>query len=207
MTVPNWATRLNFAARRRCPGGATLSPLILVTDRHRLPDPIAAAERLPNGSMVLLRDYDAPDRTRLARQLATLCHRRGLKLLIAGDPWLAAAVNADGVHYSEAAARRRPVQPSARRFLVTIACHDAASLRRAQIRGADACLLSPVFPTESHPGARHLGPWRFAKLLRGVDLPVYALGGINSQSVRRLAGSGACGVAAIGAFSASQPRS
>ena len=198
MTVSNWARQLNFRARRRFPEAADLPPLILITDRHRLPDPLAAAERLPKGAAVLLRDYDMPDRALLARQLARLCRRRGLRLLIAGDARLAVMVGANCVHYSEAVARhgRQIGQPG----LITVACHDAAALQRAALRGANAGLLSPVFETASHPGARPLGVWRFAALVRRAPLPVYALGGVDARSARRLFGSGACGIAAISAF-------
>jgi len=202
MTVSNWARRLNFRARQRVPRAAALPPLILITDRDRLPDPLSAAARLPRGAAVLLRDYDMPDRASLARKLAKLCRRRGLRLLIAGDARLAAAVHADGIHLSETAARRPLRRHFGRARLATVACHNAVSLQHAERRGADACLLSPMFKTASHPGAPPLGPWRFASLLRGVKLPVYALGGINDRTVRRLAGSGACGIAAIGALMA-----
>ena len=202
MTVSNWARRLNFRARRRHPRAANLPPLILVTDRNRLPNPLAAIERLPRGAAVLLRDYELPDRSLFANKLTKLCRRRGLRLMIAGDVRLAAAVHADGIHFSESAARRSAhprIRPTS---FTTFACHDAASLHRAEARGATACLLSPVFKTASHPTARPLGPWRFAKLARGANLPVYALGGVNEHTARRLLGSGACGVAAIGALAA-----
>ncbi len=207
MTLSNWARRLNLDARKRIPRAALLPPLILITDRHRVPDPLGAAGRLPRGAAVLLRDYDMRDRASLARRLSAVCRRRGLHLLIAGDARLATLVRAEGIHFSEAAARRRLRKPGQSKRFVTVACHTAASLRRAETRGADACVLSPVFETASHPGARALGPWRFAKMVRGANLPVYALGGINAQSVRRLAASGACGIAAIGALSAMPARS
>lgn len=205
MTVSVWARRLNFAARRRLPGAALLPDVILITDRRRLPDPESAALRLPRGAAVLVRDYDHPDRLAFARRLACVCRRRGLRLLIAGDARLARSVRADGVHYSESALHnRRNIRPL-RPGIVTAACHTAVSLRRADAGGADACLLSPVFPTDSHPGAPALGPWRFAALVRLSRRPVYALGGIDARNVRRLSNTGACGIAAIGVFAAPQP--
>ena len=204
MTVAKWARRLNFVARRRFPRAIDLPPLILVSDPKRLPDPLRAAARLPRGSAVLLRAYDARDQSALAQRLAKLCRRQGLRLLIAGDDRLASKVRADGTHFSEAAARLRPSAKTRHTGLVTVACHGVASLRRAKMYGADACFLSPVFETASHPGARTLDVWRFARLVRQVELPVYALGGINDKTVRRLAGSGACGVAAISALAAAE---
>jgi len=179
--------------------------LILVTDRARLPDPAPAIGRLPPGSAVILRHYDAPDRADLARRTAALCRRRGVRLLIAGDWRLAAAGGADGVHLPEAMAwRGRPAwggtQPRRPGFLVTAAAHSPAALWRAARAGADAALLSPVFATASHPDADAIGVARFAAWCRGAPLPVYALGGVGPGTARRLAGTGAAGVAGLGAL-------
>ncbi len=196
MTLANRAAGLNSRHAR-----ADLPRLIMNTDRGRGGDPLRAASRLPAGSAVILRDYDHPDRARLARDLAALCRRRRLMLLVAGDARLAARVGADGLHLPEAEAhrarawrRRRPA------WLITAAAHSLPALWRARRAGVDAALVGPVFATASHPGARPLGPLRFARLARLSPLPVYALGGIDASTARRLKGIGAQGFAAIGAF-------
>lgn len=171
-----------------------------MTDRHRLPDPLGAARALPRGSAVILRD--APDRLALGRALKALCARRGLLLLVAGDPALARALKADGVHWPEARLPRRVGAPWA---LVTASAHGRAGLVRARAAGVDAVLVSPVLPTDSHPGAKALGLVRFRALARAADPPVLALGGIDAKTARRLfargLGRGApAGVAAIGAL-------
>ena len=113
------------------------------------------------------------------------------------------AAGADGIHLPEGMARRGPPAWAAgvrRRpgFLVTAAAHSPSAIRRAYRTGADAVVLSPVFPTASHPGAPCLGPLRFARWCRQSPLPVYALGGVNSRTAGRLAGSGLAGIAGIG---------
>lgn len=196
-TLANHADRLNLrhAARGRLP------PLILVTDRARLSDPVAALDRLRPGDAVLLRDYDAPGRTALAAILARQCRARRLRFLVAGDAQLARAVGADGIHLPEAMLARAPaIRGTHPGFLITAAAHDAGALVAAARAGADAALLSPVFATASHPGAPFLGVVRFAALVRGAKLPVYALGGIAGATAARLSGTGAVGLAAIGAF-------
>lgn len=190
-------------AARQWPQG--LPPLILVTDEARLADPAAAVGRLPRGAAVILRHYGAPGRAALARRLAGLCRRRGVRLLIAGDWRLAAAVGADGVHLPEALARRGPPAwgaAAARRpgFVVTAAAHSPAALWRAARAGADAALLSPAFATLSHPGAAAIGAVRFAAWCRAAPLPVYALGGVDGGTALRLKGSGLAGVAALSAL-------
>ena len=192
--------RLSKAAQSREARARGLPPLWFMTDRARVADPVAAAETLPRGAGIILRDYDAADRAGLAMALAATCRRRGLLLLVAGDERLAAAVGADGLHLPEWQATRivviRQLHPS---WLITAAVHGKIALRRAALAGADAAFLSPVFPTRSHPGAPHLGTVRFAALVRSTDMPVYALGGVDGGNVSQLRSAGIAGVAAIGA--------
>lgn len=168
----------------------------------RLPDVVAVAERLPRGAAVVLRDYDDPRREDLGRRLARVCRVRGLVLLVAGDWRLAARLGADGVHLPEGVLRGGRLAPLLgwrRRSgkLLSVAAHGAMAVRRAEAVGADVVLLSPVFPTRSHPGAAVLGAVRFASTARSGGLPVVALGGITAATVKALDGTGAWGVAAI----------
>ncbi len=197
-TLARRTDRYKPRTRRRA-----LPPLILLTDSRRLPDPLPAAAQLARGNAVILRHYDAPDREALARRLAALCRRRGVLLLVAGDWRLAWRIGADGVHLPEGLARRGPRSwgagvPHRPGFLVTAAAHSPPAIRRAARAGADAVLLSPVFPTASHPGAKTLGTLRFARWCRMATVPVYALGGVSRDTAPRLAGSGVAGLAGIG---------
>ena len=190
--------------RGAAPRPACILPAcILIAERERLADLEPAIAKLPRGSAVILRDYGAADRAAYAARLARLCRSRRLRLLVAGDVRLALAVGAQGLHLPEAAAcsgdRRWRLwrKPG---WLVTAAAHSPRAVARARRAGADALLLSPVFATASHPEATPLGPLRFAAWARQARLPVYALGGMTAASTRRLAGSGAAGIAAIGGF-------
>ena len=177
-----------------------------MTDRERLPDPMAAVSALPRGSAVILRHYGAADREAMARRLAVLCRRHGIRLLVGADPRLAVAVGAGGVHWPEAMARRGLARGRRPGWLVTAAAHSPAALLGAARAGADAVLVSPVFATQSHPGAPPLGALRFAILCRSSPVPVYALGGVTAANARRLVLAGAAGLAGIGGFGETAPR-
>ena len=199
MTLAELARGLNLSTRL----GGGLPPLLLLSDARRLPDPAAAMAALPRGSGVILRNYDEPGRAALAARLARLSRGLGLYFMVAADIGLAARVGADGVHFPEALAGRAPAGRRLRPdWLITVSAHGAAGLAKAARVGADAAILGPVFPTASHPGAPALGVLRFAALARGSALPVYALGGVDENTGRRLRGSGAVGLAAIGALAA-----
>lgn len=187
---------LNAEARRlnRAAGAPPIPALYFFTDPVRTPDPAGIARRLPRGAAVVYRHFGAPDRVKTARLLAGVCRSRGLKLLIAADPALAARVGADGVHWPE---RRLPAQREASAGLVTVAAHSAAGLGRAAAFGADAAILAPIFPTLSRSGNTPLGLFRASQWARGAGLPVIALGGVTPERARLLAGRSFAGLAAI----------
>ena len=186
---------LRGAAKRALP------PMLLMSDADRLADPRAAARLLPRGSAVVLRNYRSAGRAALAAELAALCRVRGLALLIGGDGALASCVGAHGLHLPEALApRAREWRRRRDDWIITVAAHSAPALCRAARAGADAAVLGPVFASASHAVAPGLGAERFAALVRASPIAVYALGGIDAGAARRIARSGAVGIAAIGAL-------
>ena len=197
MTLARLAAQLKRTSRfAHC--GSRLPALWLVSDTLRLPDPRNAILRLPAGSGFIFRQYDHPERERMAQTFLRLCRKRRIVFLLAGDWRMALRIHADGVHFPQGQAHQaraiRTVRPDA---IVTVAAHNLRSMHRAHHFGADAILLSPVFATQSHPGGAVLGPARFAHAAHKFPVPVIALGGLNRGNVRRLKGSGAAGIAGI----------
>lgn len=180
--------------------GLPLPALLVMTDEERLPDPVRIADQLPAGCGIVLRHYGAPNRTQIAQNLKEACHNRGILFFVARDAELAISTGAHGLHVPEGilAQHARPMNHG----ITTIAAHSASALERAAKLGADAAILSPVFPTESHPSAPPLGAPEFARLVALARVPVYALGGVNPSTIPKIADSGAAGVAVTGMFAA-----
>ena len=81
---------------------------------------------------------------------------------------------------------------------LTAAAHSRRALYHARRSGVRMVLVSPVFPTRSHPGAMGLGVHRFSRLIRGCRLDIFALGGVTRQTSARLRQiPGLKGIAAI----------
>ncbi|MBT6587952.1 MAG: thiamine phosphate synthase [Rhodospirillaceae bacterium] len=198
-------TKLSLRLNHQAGQNGRLPSVLLLTDPVRLPDPMVAAGSLPRGGGIILRNYDDPHREALGRDLMALCKMRGLFLLIAGDWRLAWKLGAHGVHLPQWQTAHAPVMPrhmGKPGWIITAAAHSQTALLRAARRGVHAALLSPIFPTASHPGAPVLGPIRFSRLIGQVPLPVYGLGGITVHNGLRLNNSGAVGLAAISALAA-----
>ncbi len=152
--------------------------VVLLSDArndHRLE---AALARSPRGSALVFRHYHLAPAARRARfaVLRRLCARRGVLVITAGASrgW-----RADGHYGAPQALARRP-------GLRLAAVHSRAEIGAAVRARASAVLLSPVFPTNTHPGAPVLGPLRFLLMAQRCPLPVIALGGMTRARAARL---------------------
>jgi thiamine-phosphate pyrophosphorylase len=143
-----------------------------------------AIRRLPRGSGIVVRHYGLPPagRRALLARIERLAARRGLVVLGAGMQ------ASGGIHNGRG------------QGLVSRAVHDRREAIAAARAGADLVFASPVFVTRSHPGARALGVVRLGLLVRGLPMPVIALGGMDERRFRRVRGIGLHGWAAIDAW-------
>lgn len=160
--------------RRRQPSLPSKLPSVwLISDARNDAVLERVLQRLPRGSGFVYRHYHLDPAARRARFecLKRIAKARGhVVILSGGGRW-----GADG-SYGPPGAKRSGL------CLMT-----AHSLREiARCRSADAILLSPVFPTRSHPAAKVLGPLRFRSLAARSAIPVIALGGMNARRARRL---------------------
>ena len=149
--------------------------------------------KIPNGAAILLRSYKIKGRKKIAKQLLKFCKIKKLKLLISEDIKLARDINADGVHFPTYMVKKDIINWSLinkikikKNLIITTAIHNSKELENAQLFDFDAGLLSPVFPSKSHPNVKSLGIRKFSKLVDKSDLPIYALGGINAKNIKSL---------------------
>lgn len=183
------ARRKLLAAARRSAGalGPALPPALFVTDPARIADPRVIANGLPAGFGMVYRHFGAPARAQVAEDLARICRRRGVALLIAADPALAMKVNADGVHWPFR------LRQGARRWqgrfaLQTVSAHSGRELRAAARLPVDAAVLSTVFASGSASAGAAMGAGRFIQRVKAAGVPVYALGGVTAENAGRIAG-------------------
>jgi len=168
-------------------GSHPLPPLVFLTDKARCANPLPVIEALPPGTAVVLRDYRAKDREKLATEIAGISRRNGLVFLVGADQALARKVGADGLHLPEwmLMGEGRTLRFD-ENWLITASVHNIQALRKAEALGVDAVFLSAVFETKSHPGKEGLGIYRLQKLASQTDLPFYPLGGITERNLKRL---------------------
>lgn len=183
--------------------GKRLPNLLFFTDPQRTPDPERVAERLPTGAAVVFRAFGAPDAAARGARLREITRRRGLGLLVGADAALALAIEADGLHLPERMAGLAPDLRAAHPdWLITLAAHDEAAALSGAAAGADALVVSPIFPSASPSAGAPLGVEGLKRIVQMVETPVYALGGVRARTVARLLDTGIVGIAAVEALNA-----
>ena len=162
--------------------GQPLPNLWLISDERNDAWLDAALARLPSGSGFIYRHYHLAPAQRVARWLALLriARARGHLAILADSALTAREWGADGLYGAP-----RALYPTS--GMVTLAtAHSLREIGEANRARATAVVLSPAFPTRSHPGARTLGPMRFRLLAAHARMPVIALGGMTRRTAARL---------------------
>jgi thiamine-phosphate pyrophosphorylase len=141
-----------------------------------------------------LRDKDAADDELLAAADAARqrCHAAGALFLLNDRPDLAAVCGADGVHVGQddtpVARARELVGDDA---LVGLSTHSIEQARLGAGSGADYIAVGPVHATPTKAGRPAIGlePVRYAATQ--IDMPWFAIGGIDAENVGEVVRAGA----------------
>jgi len=189
--------------------------LYLITDRKGCagrPFLTVVEEALKGGvKAVQLREKDLPGRDlyEAAQEMRELTQRYGAKLFINDRVDIALAVEADGVHLG---VRSIPVTQARRLLgaarLIGVSCHCREGAFAAREMGADFITYGPVFFTPSKAAyGEPLGIAELREVTSILQIPVFAIGGIKSQSAQEIVSAGAHGIALISAIlAADDPR-
>jgi thiamine-phosphate pyrophosphorylase len=189
--------------------------LYLVTDRTqtRGRDLLWVLEQALDGDVkaVQLREKDLSGKElfELAEKSNMLCRRYSAQLFINDRVDVALAVDAHGVQLGKTSI---PIE-TARALLgpgksIGFSAHSLEEARQAEQGGADFVLFGPVYFTPSKAGyGAPQGLTPLQEIVVKISRPVYAIGGIKSDSIADLRRVGVRGVALISAIiSADDPK-
>lgn len=160
---------------------------------------------------VQLRDKGASSKElyETAHELRRLTARYGAKLFINDRTDVALAVDADGVHIGSSSLPLYKVRRLiGERRLIGVSCHNQTQAITAQEMGADFITFGPVFHTPSKAEyGEPVGLRKLAHVAELLQIPVFALGGVNQENCAEAVACGVHGIALISAIlSAPEPR-
>lgn len=171
-------------------------------DRQTLIQQIEAA--LKGGiTMLQLREKDLPQAAFLHEALEVRCLTRqfGVPLIINDNLEIACQSGADGLHIGQ---HDCPVH-IARKILgpnkiLGVSAQTTAQAIAAEAEGADYLGVGAVFNTSTKSDADQVSLRQLAAICRSVQIPVVAIGGINTDNIPQLANTGIIGAAIVSAI-------
>jgi thiamine-phosphate pyrophosphorylase len=136
-----------------------------------------------------------------ATVLLPLAEQVGARLAINDRLDVALGVGAHGVHL---AGQSLPVDAAARladgKVIVGRSVHGLDEAIQCAALGADYLTFGHVFPTTSHPGLAPRGLAELRAIVKAVDVPVLAIGGISVDNLDDVLATGCAGIAVISAI-------
>lgn len=185
--------------------------LYAVTDRSWLGDASLTEqieEALQGGvSCIQLREKHLPFEEFLeeAKEVKKVCQQYGVPFLINDNVELALKVDADGVHIGQD--DMDPVKVRALlgpNKIMGVSAHNVEEAMKAQSAGADYLGVGAVFGTATKKDANPLPKGMLHDICHSVTIPIVAIGGVNRENIKELAGSGVAGVAVVSAVFAAE---
>jgi thiamine-phosphate diphosphorylase len=159
----------------------------------------ASARHSSSATIVQLR---APGLSTIAleREANDLVATASVPVLVSSRCDVALAAGAAGVNLPENDISVTEARTLLGGRLVGRSVHSIDGARRAEQEGADFVIFGPVWPSASHPDGAPVGVAALADLVRSVQIPVIAIGGVAEGRIEEILASGAAGYAAIRLF-------
>lgn len=145
-----------------------------------------------------------------AKGLRELCSRYEARLFINDRVDVALLSGADGVHLGTLSIKAGEVraylqESGSEALLIGVSTHNMEEAKEADRAGANFITFGPVFRTLSKAAyGAPVGLERLTEVTKRVDIPVFAIGGIDAVSIAEVKAHGAVGAAMISAILATE---
>ena len=164
------------------------SKLYFILDKNVSPNSAALLNKLKNKSLGIIqfRDKLSSKKSilrkveRIKKKLSELAN-----LFIINDhPYIARKVNADGVHLGQgetSLSKARKILGNDK--IIGISCHSLNQALNAENSGADYISIGPIYKTKIKPEYRPRGPKIIKQIYKRINIPFFAIGGINLKNL------------------------
>ncbi len=136
-----------------------------------------------------------------AKIISSYAQERGVIFVVNDYLDIALACNASGVHVGQddfPIEEIRKIVPSG--FIVGVSTHSYAQAMEAEKRGADYIGIGPVFETPTKEHYQPIGLDVVSKVIKDINIPYVAIGGINRENLSLLKQINAVNVAMVRDF-------
>ena len=133
-----------------------------------------------------------------ALKVKEICKNYGVLFIINDRLDITQAVEADGIHLGQS---DMPIEKAREilkdKFLIGATAKNIEEAKKAELLGADYIGSGAIFGTSTKDNAKKLEIEDLKKIVNSVKIPVFAIGGINTNNVSMLKNIGLQGVCSV----------
>ena len=144
---------------------------------------------------IILREKDLPEGEYkiLAKQVVEICRRYQVPCILHSFVRVALELEAEAIHLPLHLLRSMTAEEKAHFRVVGASCHSVEDAKEAERLGCTYITAGHVFATDCKKGVPSRGLPFLENVCKSVVIPVYAIGGIDSQNIEAVRESGAEG--------------
>ena len=201
---------LNFNTRKRAELIISENNLYCITDQNK--NLLEIIEKILSGGVKIIqyrfKEGNDIDHLKEATEIKQLCKKYKSLFIVNDRIDIALASNADGVHLGQDdmdIINARKLLGSSK--IIGITANNSNDINNAIKNGCDYIGIGPVFKSPTKKNKKPLGIEKIKSLTKDLDLPWFAIGGINKNNISSLISKGIKKVAVIsGLLDSQDPR-
>ncbi|MCM1577718.1 MAG: thiamine phosphate synthase [Ruminococcus sp.] len=178
--------------------------LYAITGNSAVPIEKAVESALRGGAdMIQIREKNISreEYIRRTRQLLKVTEKYGVPLIVNDDVYTAKEAGAQGVHLGqEDGSPRKAREILGEKAIIGVTAKTVSQAVEAEKEGADYLGCGAVFGSVTKENAVPLSIEGLKEICSAVTVPVYAIGGINTENAAALTGTGVKGIVVISAI-------
>jgi len=181
--------------------------LICVTNRHLAGGDLCAQvckilKENNKPDIIILREKDMQEKEykELASKIIQICLDNRVLCILHYFKDVALETGAEGIHLPFGVFKDMPAGEKERFNIIGVSVHSEDEAVAAQRMGASYIIAGHIFETGCKEGIKPRGLGFLKKICNQVDIPVYAIGGINMENAVSCIEAGAKGVCMMSGF-------
>ena len=131
--------------------------------------------------------YSFKQKIIIGKKIRKICRFNNVKLIVNDDPWLTKKIDADGCHLGQKDMEINKARTIIGDKIIGITCHNSLRLAKKAIRSKATYLAFGAFyPTKTKKTKFKASTKILNKANKLTNIPLVAIGGINSKNYKKL---------------------
>lgn len=176
----------------------SMSNIVCITNRHLCKEDfltriIHIASYHPKAIILREKDMTPEDYLELASQVISICKKYNVKCILHSFSSVATSLKMNTIHLPLPLLRSMSKKERSSFLVLGASCHSVEEAKEAEALGCSYIIVGHIFETDCKKGLPGRGLEFLQNVISSVNIPVYAIGGINETNISQVLHTGADG--------------